>query len=123
MFPDANRNPSCSRQHLVRLSIAFRISQKLRRPVFGLGGGFVSVFCAPMPKASIDEEGDLGWSKHYVCASTSIPERPIVYAVAEAVPVQESSSGQFRSGVPGTVRMHDAAGSGVDTKDSETCAP
>ena len=59
MFPDANNVPSVFLERMVGITVSFHVAIELLRPPLGVGLWEGGVFGAPVPKAPVNEHGDL----------------------------------------------------------------
>lgn len=109
MFPNSDRYPASSFKELVYADIALLVSNDLGGPVCGVGGYLVVMRWATMPKASVNEHGDLRGTEDKVSRSPNVRQRPGADSVPEAKCMDCRTERQLGFSVPTAVALHDSS--------------
>lgn len=91
MLPDPEHRPPQFDEMRVGFSVALDVAGELGGPPRSVGLGRGLVLGASVPKAAVDEHGDLLLREHDVCASARETRQHGIHAVAQPACVQESA--------------------------------
>jgi hypothetical protein len=89
VLPDSDGVPSRIRQELVGLGVPGPISVDLGAPEVTVRACWTAVIGAPMPEASVYEDGDTSTGEDEVGGSPYSGKRPCRYAVAQTLAMQQ----------------------------------
>ena len=123
MLPDTNHSPPVSLQGSSMAPVTSAILGDLRLPVGAIGGRKGAVLRAAMPKAAIDEDGDLSTWKNEIGSDLSTIARldSEIDAIPQSCGMSGAANGALGSGIPSPVRAHDAAPGRRDIAPTTRC--
>jgi hypothetical protein len=106
VLPDADDIPTRLAKELVDLAIALAVPAHLLSPVASVGDCDGVVLRATVPKAAVDEYGDLRAGEQQVRGVAQIWKGPGGDAVPQAEAVHCGAESELGSSVAGAVRLH-----------------
>lgn len=106
MFPCSDHRPSGGPEQGRGFRVPLPVPLHFRRPELGIGSSARVMLRAPVPEASVDEDGDSGGSEQDVRATVQSGDGAGVDSITEAVGVKEFANRQLWFGVTATVAPH-----------------
>lgn len=108
MFPQTDDAPPGVVQGRVRGAVAFDVAAEFGGPVPLIRCGLAAMFRAGVPKAAIDEDGNLPAGEDDVGtdAGTAGKVEPVIFAIPKPKCMQRTAEGDLRLGVRTAVSPH-----------------
>ncbi len=111
VFPRTKDEPTVLGKRFVDSTVSFNVFGKLGHPVAGIGLWRRPVVGAPMPKATVDENGNPRPNQRDVDPNRPAPvvePNRVVDPEAEAKSMESRSDTTFGACIPPTISLHDA---------------
>jgi hypothetical protein len=108
MLPDSDRNPTCGGESRIRVSIPSSILDDLRFPVRCMGLGRREMNWAPVPKATIEEDGDAATRKDEIRRSRYLRKGSTGHPESQAETMHRRAQHEFRDSVTTATVLHGA---------------
>jgi hypothetical protein len=106
MFPDAYHQPTVVSQQFIRLGVSVSVCPRLLGPVLGIRLDLDVMGGAPMPEASVKEDGDTKTRKEQISRPTDRLQGSPIYEIPHAQCVNSPPKRELGLGVPAFVCLH-----------------
>jgi hypothetical protein len=106
VLPEPENPPSSRSKQAIVLTVARHVSVELLRPPVLVQCRAGGVQRATMPKASVNEHGEVELRKYDVGLAPHSLQRPPMDEVSKSGPKQLASNGQLQAIVPALVGLH-----------------
>jgi hypothetical protein len=108
VLPKAHDKPPSSNEKPIGLGVTLTVSTQFLAPVLSvLFRRARSVLRTRVPETSVDEHSNALPGEDDVRGTANCSDRPIGYAIAKAISVQQPSNGEFGTSVSRSVALHD----------------
>jgi hypothetical protein len=105
VLPNSEHGPASFGKSPVRVPVSDTVAIELLRPPCGVRLGFLGVFWAAMPEATVHEDDNPATGKHDVCAASEAGKDRLVHPVAQPKRKESLSQGDLRRSVSGALAL------------------